>query len=324
MQLTVITEAVVRDIATLDMAFEAVAEALRAVATDEARIMPVVFAEGGQPGAAFGVKTATHLAAGLLGLKVGSYFPDNRRRGVPSHGSTTMLLDAETGLPRALVSAGYLNGLRTAAANAVAVEKLARPDSTVLGILGAGHQAEFEVRAVAARRGIEKVLVWSRSAASANDLCRRLEDLPAQVVCVSDRRDAVVGSDIVTTVTPARESLVEADWVAAGTHISAMGSDMAGKQELDPELAARSTCFADLPEQSLRVGEFQHAAAAGLLSLDDIVPIGEVLLGRHRGRQSAEEITVFDSSGIAPQDLHIAAAVVREALDRGAALTIDF
>ena len=324
MQLTVITEDVVRSIATLDLAFEAVVAALQAVATDEARILPVVLAEAGQPGAAFGVKTATHLSVGLIGLKVGSYFPDNRARGVPSHGSTTMLLDAETGLPSALISAGYLNGLRTAAANAVAVDRLAREDSSVLGVLGAGHQAEFEVRAVAARRGIETVKVWSRSSSTAEDLCRRLEDLSARVIAVPERREAVVGSDIVTTVTPSREALVEAEWVAPGTHVSAMGADMSGKQELDPKLVGGASCFADFPEQSTRLGEFQHAAKAGLITTADIVAIGEVLLDRHPGRRSPDEITVFDSSGIATQDLHVAAAVVREAMDRDVALNIDF
>jgi len=324
MKLTVLSEAVVREVLTLDLAFEAVSSALESVAAGRTDIMPVVHADGDAPGAGFGVKTATDLPAGLLGLKVGSYFPGNHARGIPNHGSTTLLLDAETGLPRALVSAGYLNGFRTAAANAVAVDRLARADASTLGVLGAGHQAAFEVRAVAHRRSLSTVKVWSRSLDSARALCRDLADLGCTLTAVATPEEAVRGSDIVTTVTPAREALVPADSVAPGTHLSAMGADAVGKQELDPSLMDGALLFADLPAQSARIGEFQHAIARGVLSEDQIIPIGEVLIGRHPGRRTDQEVTVFDSSGVAPQDLHVAAAVLREAAARGLTSDIEF
>ena len=324
MQLTVIPESLVRSIATLDLAFMAVSKAFEAAAQNETQLMPVVFADGGQAGSSFGVKGATHLNAQLLGLKVGSYFPDNRQHGLPSHGSTTLLLNAETGLPQALISAGYLNGLRTAAANAIAVEHLARRDAKILGVLGAGHQAEFEIRAVAHQRNLDAIKVWSRSTDTAEHLQSRLQDLPVEVMVVPTRRDAVVDSDIITTVTPSREALLERDWVGAGTHISAMGADMIGKQELDPGLIVQASCFADLPDQAIRIGEFQHAAKQAAISAADITPIGKVICGAHPGRDNSEEITIFDSSGIAPQDLHVAAAVVQEAMSQNVALTMDF
>ncbi len=324
MQLTVIPESLVRSIATLDLAFMAVSKAFEAAAQNETQLMPVVFADGGQAGSSFGVKGATHLNAQLLGLKVGSYFPDNRQHGLPSHGSTTLLLNAETGLPQALISAGYLNGLRTAAANAIAVEHLARRDAKILGVLGAGHQAEFEIRAVAHQRNLDAIKVWSRSTDTAEHLQSRLQDLPVEVMVVPTRRDAVVDSDIITTVTPSREALLERDWVGAGTHISAMGADMIGKQELDPGLIVQASCFADLPDQAIRIGEFQHAAKQAAITAADITPIGKVICGAHPGRDNSEEITIFDSSGIAPQDLHVAAAVVQEAMSQNVALTMDF
>ncbi len=324
MRLTVISEAVVREVISLDLAFAAVSGALTSVATGDSDIMPVVLAGGPSPGSGFAVKTATDLPAGLLGLKVGSYFPDNQKHGIPNHGSTTLLLDAETGLPRALVSAGYLNGLRTAAANAIAVDRLARPDSAILGVIGAGHQAAFEVRAVAARRRLGTVKVWSRHRASAEGLCQQLEDLECVVSAVSTAEEAVQGSDILTTVTPSRAPIVEAGWVAPGTHVSAMGADAGGKQELDPRLMEIAAAFADLPEQSIRIGEFQHAVGAGFLEVGQITSLGSVLLDQHPGRTSPDQITVFDSSGVAPQDLHIAAAVLREADARGLVTEIDF
>ncbi len=324
MKLLVIPENVVRSIATPELAFAAVRDALVSVASGSATILPVVLAPAGEPGAGFGIKSATHLDAGLLGLKVGSYFPGNEARGIPNHGSTTMLLDAETGLPRALVSAGYLNGLRTAAANAVAVDCLSRDDARVLGVIGAGHQAEFEVRAVAAVRRLERVKVWSRNADRAAAMCERLRDLPARVDVATERRGAVEGCDLVTTVTAASEAMVDASWVAPGTHVSAMGADAGGKQELDPQLMERASCFADLPEQAVRIGEFQHAVTRGLLASEDITPIGNVVRGAHPGRRDVGEITVFDSSGIATQDLHVAEAVVAAAIDAGVATEIEF
>ena len=227
-------------------------------------------------------------------------------------------------MPKALVSAGYLNGLRTAAANAVAVSRLARPESSVLGVIGAGHQAEFEVRAVADQRHLEEIKIWSRSNASANALCDRLSDLPARVHR-TDRERAVVGSDLVTTVTPAQEPLVAAAWVAAGTHISAMGADTQGKQELDRQVARDASCFADYPQQAVRIGELQHAFGGDQhRDVSAITAIGDVLLGRHPGRRTTAEVTVFDSSGIAIQDLYVADAVLQHALQQGAAVEQDF
>ena len=324
MTLTLVSDAVVREIATLELVFEAVRDALVSVATDEATILPVLLVEAEGPGAMFGIKTATHFEAGLLGFKVGSYFPQNHARGIPNHGSTTMLLDADTGLPAALVSASFLNGLRTAAANAVAVEHLARPGARTLGVIGAGHQAEFEVRAVASRRSLDEIRIWSRNRQRADGLCARLDDLGCKVESVATAQEAVCGSDLITTVTPSRSVLVRKEWVAPGAHISAMGSDTPGKQEIDPALMKRAAAFADLPRQSVRVGEFQHAVGAGFLDERAITALGDVILGKHPGRRSADEITVFDSSGVAPQDLHAAAAVLKRAIAQGRAETVDF
>jgi ornithine cyclodeaminase len=128
----------------------------------------------------------------------------------------------------------------------------------------------------------------------------------------------------VITATAAREALVMSDEVAPGTHISAMGADGVGKQELDPALVARARLFADYPEQSVRLGEFQHAVGAGLVGPDAIVALGQVLAGKAQGRTSAEEITVFDSSGISLQDLLVAQAIVAAATAEGLAQQVEF
>jgi ornithine cyclodeaminase/alanine dehydrogenase-like protein (mu-crystallin family) len=312
--LTIVPEDAVRKVATREIVFAAVRKALIAVATSDGQVFPVTQGRGADW--AFGVKAGQIESCGILGFKFGGYWPGNRARGLPSHNSMTVLIDRGTGFPRALVGATYLNGLRTAAADAVAVEALARPDAAVLGVLGAGHQAEFEIRAVADVRKLRLVKLWNRTPAAAQALLAKLADLEAEVV-VAARDEAVRGSDIVVTISAADEPLVQAGEVDAGTHISAMGADQAGKQELATKILIGAKLFADWPDQSVVIGEYQHAAREGLVSHDAIIPLGRVLTGAAPGRQDADDITVFDSSGVAFQDLFAADAVLERASEAG-------
>ncbi|MFT5502219.1 MAG: ornithine cyclodeaminase/alanine dehydrogenase-like protein (mu-crystallin family), partial [Woeseiaceae bacterium] len=257
-------------------------------------------------------------------FKCGTYWAGNYDKDIPAHGSTILLLDPETGFPQVLVSASFLNGFRTAAANAVAVSFLARSDASVLGVIGAGHQAEQEIRAVAEVRALTLIKISTRSEARASWIAERLQDLDIEIEFTS-AENAVRGSDIVTTVTPSEEPLVRDEWVAEGTHISAMGADDVGKHELDTATLKRARLFADNPQQSIVIGEFQHAYKEGLLkSADEICAIGSVTLGKSPGRNSDSEITVFDSSGIAIQDLMAAAAMFEAAQEMNQVQYVDF
>ena len=238
-----------------------------------------------------------------VGFKCGTYWAGNNDKGLPAHGSTILLLDPESGFPQALVNATYLNGYRTAAANAVAVSYLARADAEVLGVIGAGHQAEQEIRAVAEVRALSLIKIFTRSEARANWIADRLQNVDIEIQFTS-AEDAVRDSDIVTTVTPSESPLVRDEWIGDGMHISAMGADDVGKHELDTAILKRASLFADYPKQSVVIGEFQHALDDGSIeSVDDICALGLVTLGKTQGRESNTEITVFDSSGIAIQDL---------------------
>jgi alanine dehydrogenase len=321
--LSIVSEAAVRRVTTRPLVLEAVRRALISVSDGDGRVFPVVQGTDPEKGWSFGVKSGYAREAGALGFKYGGYFPANKARGLPAHGSTTVLADPETGSPRAIVSAGYLNGLRTAAADAAAVAVLARPDAGILGLVGAGHQAEFEARAIAEVRPLRLVKVWNRDAGGAERLRASLRDLGVEVT-ITSLRDAVAGSDIVVTATAAREPLVMAGDVSPGTHISAMGADQPGKQELDPQLVAAASLFADLPAQSVSIGEFQHAVRAGLVEAAAIAPIGRVLADPSHGRRNDNEVTVFDSSGIALQDLFVADAVLRAAEAASLVQTVAF
>ena len=204
-----------------------------------------------------------------------------------------------------------LNAWRTAAADALAVQHLARADARVLTLIGAGHQALHDVLAIAEVRALERIHVCSRSTASAEALAATLRErgFPAEA---SDLEAAVRAADIVATVTPARAPLFPADWLRPGAHVSAMGADARGKQELDPTLLSCARLFADLPVQSRRIGEFQNLPpppASSPNTTPTITALGAVIAGAAEGRRNADEITVFDSSGVAVQDLAIADAV---------------
>jgi len=323
-KLAVISEKTVRTIVTRELAFDAVRAAFEAVALDRSRVFDVVIGTGLQDGEAFAIKSGIDIKNEMVGFKCGTYWAGNGEKALPAHGSTILLLDPETGFPRVLVSASYLNGYRTAAANAVAVSSLARSDATVLGVVGAGHQAEQEIRAVAEVRPLSLIKIFTRSETRARWIAERLKDVEVDIRLTS-AEDAVRSSDIVVTVTPSESPLVRNEWIGEGTHISAMGADDKGKHELDTAILKRASLFADYPRQSIVIGEFQHAYNDGLInSVDDICALGLVTLGKSTGRISNTQITVFDSSGIAIQDLAVAGAIFEAARERDQIQYVDF
>lgn len=323
-KLAVISEETVCTIVSRQLAFDAVRSAFEAIAVDRSKVFDVVIGTGLNYGEAFAIKSGLDGENEMVGFKCGTYWVGNNDKGLPSHGSTILLLDPETGFPQVLVSASYLNGYRTAAANAVAVSSLARPDAAVLGVIGAGQQAEQEIRAVAEVRALSLIKISTRSEARANWIADRLADVDIDIRLTS-AEEAVRGSDIVVTVTPSESPLVRNEWIEEGMHISAMGADDYGKHELDTAILKRARLFADYPRQSIVIGEYQTAYADGIIKpADDICALGLVTLGKSPGRTSDTEITVFDSSGIAVQDLAVAGAIFEAAKNLNQVRYIDF
>ena len=316
-----VSEEVAARVVSMAEAIEAVEDMFREYGRDMAEVFPVAQGHGPDTGTSFSIKSGLNRASRAVGLKVGTYWPDNRARGLAAHASTTLLLDPDTGYPKALVAASYLTSLRTAASDAVAVRRLAREDSRTLALFGAGHQAWFELLAVREVRPVETVLVANRSPQAAECFVRRIrEELGLEARAVS-AREAVEAADIVVTVTAAREALFESGWVRPGTHVSAMGADAPGKQELDTALVARASLFADVVRQSVTIGEYEAAHKAGLADAGRITPIGAVLNGAP-GRTSPEQVTVYDSSGMALQDLAVCSLALAKAAEAGLTLTV--
>ena len=303
-----IPEAQSSAVVTHEMAFEAISEAFKAAGVQGSVVFPALIAHGSDPGNRFSVKSGTTQT--LAGLKMGFIWPGNTAKGLPTHNSVTVLFNQETGGVRAVIESGVVNAYRTAAADAVATNQLARKNAKTLAAFGAGNQAGYDCMAIARIRHIEKVLVVNADPIRAERFAQRLAAHGLTVERTS-AQDACARADIIVTATPAKAPLFEADWIKPGTHISCMGADGVGKQELPTGLYERAHLFCDLAAQSVVIGEFQHAAALIQSGAVSLTQIGTVLGGQAPGRQDDEAITIFDSSGIALQDLYIAERLLR-------------
>ncbi|WP_027554217.1 ornithine cyclodeaminase family protein [Bradyrhizobium sp. Cp5.3] len=291
-----------------ELAFDAVREALILAVSSNSKVFPAVIAHGSDSGNRFSVKAG--IAGDIAGTKMGFNWPANKKRGIPSHNSVTILIDQTVGRIGAVVEAGLVNAYRTSAADAVAADSLARSDSRSLAVFGAGNQAGYECLALAKIRPIDRVLVVTQDIATEGDrFIARLakHGLRAEI---ANAEAACRAADMIVTATPSTAPLFEADWVKPGTHISSMGADSKGKQELPPALFKRAKLFCDLPEQSTTIGEFQHAASLIASGGVALTAIGLVLTDKATGRTSPDDITIFDSSGISLQDLCVCQKLV--------------
>jgi len=315
----IVPEALIAGLVSPEDAFAAVEATFAAMARGEARNFAVVREALGE-GRQYGFKSGLDQAGGVLGVKAGGYFPGNAARGIVNHQSSVFLFDPETGIATAMVGGGLLTALRTAAASAISIDRLARPDAGVLGMVGAGHQAAFQLRAAARVRPFRKVIAWNRDPGKLAALGRVAAELglPFEAVALDRMREAEV---IVTITSSPAASLLDAH-VAPGTHLACMGTDTRGKQEVEPAILARARVFTDEVAQSVTIGEAQHAVAAGLIAPAGITPIGAVIAGLAEGRQSAAEITLFDGTGVGLQDLAVARVAVDRAVAAGLAVSV--
>ena len=316
----IIPESLIADLVSPADAFTAVESTFAAMARHEARNFPVVREALGE-GRQYGFKSGLDSLAGMLGVKAGGYFPGNAARGMINHQSSVFLFDPDTGRPVAMVGGNLLTALRTAAASAISIHRLARPDSRTLGLIGAGHQAAFQLRAAARVRRFERVIAWNlhpdmlpKLAAVAAELGLPFESVPLE---------RMTEADVIITITSSPAASLLAAHVSPGTHLACMGTDTVGKQEVEPALLARARVFTDEVAQSITLGEAQHAVAQGLVAPEAIIPLGAVVAGLHPGRQGADEITLFDGTGVGLQDLAVAAVALHRAEERGLGLVVQ-
>jgi alanine dehydrogenase len=253
-------------------------------------------------------------------------FPDNPRRGLLTVMGKIVLNDVETGEELASMDGTYITNYRTGAAGGLGAQYLAKPEASRLGLVGAGEQARTQVAAIVRVRPIREITIYSRTPERARGLQAEIQRQYGLAARITDRvEEAVRGQDIVVTVTPSTTPLVRWEWVEPGTHINAFGADAVGKQELDPAILGEAKVVVDDVFQAMELGEINVAVSRGLFRHEQIyATLGEVVVGKKAGRTSPGEITLFDATGLSVQDLTLAYAIYRRALERNLGEARDF
>ena len=310
----IVTEAELREAVRLDRPLvDVIEEAFVRLAEGGVAMPPVLSMEIPEAHGEVDVKTAYIPGFDGFAVKISPGFFDNPKIGLPSLNGLMILFSAKTGLVEAVfLDNGYLTDLRTAAAGAVAAKHLAPARVETAGVIGTGVQARLQIEAARLVRDVSRVLVWGRSGEKAEvcaaDLRARL-GVEAEVM--TDPAELVRESQLVVTTTPAREPVLRAAWLHEGLHITAMGADQAGKNEIEPAaLAAADLYVADRAAQAAALGELRAARAAGLHA-EEPPELGAVIAGRAPGRGSDAEITIADLTGTGAQDTAIATHVAR-------------
>ncbi|WP_170569154.1 iminosuccinate reductase BhcD [Ruegeria atlantica] len=319
----IVPEREIADLMTRQAAFDAVEKVFAAMASGDAYNFPVVREAIGHEDALYGFKGGFDRAGLTLGLKAGGYWPNNlEKRGLINHQSTVFLFDPDTGKPSAMVGGNLLTALRTAAASSVSIKHLARADAKVIGMIGAGHQAAFQLRAALEQRVFEKVIGWNYHPEMLPNIEKVANE--AGVPFEAVELDGMTQADVIISITSAFAPSLMADHVSPGTHVACMGTDTKGKQEVEASLLAKASVFTDEVAQSITIGEAQHAVAQGLIKEGDVAQLGAVINGTNPGRTSDDQITLFDGTGVGLQDLAVAASVVELAVQKGIAIEVDF
>ncbi|MCZ4518013.1 ornithine cyclodeaminase family protein [Rhodococcus ruber] len=279
--------------------------------TEDGRIIPMVAQSG---------------TSELAVVKVLSDLPGNRARGLPRQRSTMLVTSTRTGECVAMLDGRAITAIRTAAASAVATAHLARNDSSVVGVVGAGNLAVEHVRALHGVRDIESVVVWSRSADTVERFRESLADLDLKIDHALSVEDVVRQSHIVCTLTPSVEPILFGQWLIAGTHLNVVGAaPRPNEREVDGDAMAQSRVVVDSTATALsKSGDALLAIAEGAVDESHFdTELGDVITGRKSGRSTDAEITLFDSTGIGLEDLAVAELVVQRARAAGVGLELD-
>lgn len=324
----ILTEAELRDLVSLDSDLVTRIEAaFRALATKPVVMPPILHLEIADHNGEIDVKTAYVPGLESLAMKMSPGFFDNPKLGLPSLNGLMVVFSTKTGLVEALLlDNGYLTDVRTAAAGAVAAKWLSRAETARAGIVGTGLQARLQAEALTLVRPITSFLVWGRQSEKAATLAETLdEQLDVAAAPIDSLGDLVAASDIVVTTTPAKEPLIERDWLHPGLHVTAMGSDAAYKNEITPDaLAAADLYVPDRQSQTAVLGELRAAIAAGTVSDNvEFAELGQVIAGTGPGRTRADQVTICDLTGTGVQDTAIAAFARARAEAEGAGTSFE-
>jgi len=339
----VIDQESVKKLLEMKSVIELVERAYTLKEKNEASLFPMVFHEFAPGKSDMDIKSGHLMGAHIFGLKLVSWFGDNPAKNLPALVGFVLVLDSDTGVPKGMMSGEPVTLMRTGAAGGIGAKYFARPESENLLLVGCGHLAAYEIMAtLITMENIKKVTVYhANSYEKASTFCMTIKEklremflssyqddlqlyqtlldrTEIEYVATDDIRRATEEADIIITATPSRKPLILKEWVKPGTHFSCIGADMAGKQEIDENLFTTARVFVDDVTQAINVGETKIAIHKGLISKEDIIAeIGSVILGRTPGRLSDKDITIYDSTGIALQDLITADYILKKAEEKG-------
>jgi ectoine utilization protein EutC len=327
MTITILTEAEIRSCVGLnEEAISAVANGFTSLAAGEVTLPPIVRIDVPEHTGEVDIKTAYVRGLDSFAIKIAAGFFENYRLGLPTGSGMMVLVSARTGRPEAvLLDNGYLTDVRTGAAGALAARYLARKRVETAGVIGSGMQARYQMRALKQVRGFQQLMVYGIVPDQVEEYAAEMASvLGVEVVQAADVETVVRNSDVVVTCTPAKEPYLKAEWLHPGLHITAMGTDAEDKQELYADALGRADLLVcDRKSQSFRLGEFHNGLEAGVISEDDpIIELGELTSGRKPGRESEEEITICDLTGVGVQDTAIALLAYQKAMEKDLGLRI--
>ncbi len=324
-EVLVLREAEIRALLDPAACIQAMEQAFAAYATGKAQLPPVINLEVPEHRGEVHIKTG-HLSGGpYYAVKIASGFYNNTALGLPSSSGMVLVFDSRTGAPAAfLLDNGFITDLRTAAASALATKYLARKPVNTVAVVGSGAQARYQIKLLPLVRSFREVRVWGRSREKAETCVEDLRQAGSAgqsvFAAANSAEDAVRKADLVITVTASRQPLVQAEWLAPGATIIAVGSDGPDKQELDVQVLARADrIIVDSLPQCLRLGEIHHAVEQGAITKAKVsAELGEIAAGLKPGRANDQELIVCDLTGVGVQDVAAASLVMERALDAGA------
>lgn len=330
MKTLILAEKDVKRLLSMQEAMEAIELAFAEQGTGRAVIPPKVYLPYGKYNG--DVRTMPSYLEGLdiSAVEVSSVHEDNRARfKMPTVIATILMIEPKTGAPIAIVGGTHIAAMRTGAAGGIAAKHLARKNSKIVGLVGAGVQAKAQLMAILTVFGsLEEVRVWSRTKHTREEFLEYVKKEEgkriARVVPVERPEDAVRGSDIIVTATPSKAPIVFGDWIKPGMHVNSIGADAPGKQELDPAIFKKAKIVVDSLEHALHSSEINVPFSQGQLDPKDIWgSLGEIVAGLKQGRKSDDEITVFASTGLAIQDAVTANIAYKKAMAHGLGQIIE-
>jgi alanine dehydrogenase len=316
----------VEKLASMREVIEAVEGAFKAKGEGKAQMPPKLYVFFKKYDGDFRTMPAYLENLDAAGVKVVNVHPRNpEEKGLPSVMATIMLLDPKTGAPIAIMDGTWITDMRTGASGGIATKYLARKDSEVVALVGAGAQARTQLMALKEVLNIKEVRIWSRRMETAKKLEEEAKkSLGLKAISVKTVKEAVSGADVISTTTPSRGPVVMDEWISPGAHINAIGADAPGKQELDPKILKRAKIVVDDREQAFHSGEVNVPLSKGIIKESDVyADMGEIVTGRKKGRASDKEITIFDSTGLAVQDIATAWMIYQKAKNKGVGREVE-